>query len=142
MLNASIQEIFDYLTQHIVVRYVISGGTAAVTDLSLLYVLNSYLGLHYLIASVLAFIGSFFVSFLLQKFWTFKSHEEKTHKQAIMYLGSSLFGLSLNTLLMYLFVDHFHIPVIISQIFAGLLVAFCTFFISRNLIFKYKKESI
>lgn len=141
MSRAYLQEIFEYLTQHVIVRYVISGGTAAVTDLGLLYVLNSYVGLHYLVASALAFIGSFFVSFLLQKFWTFKSHEEKTHKQVIMYLGNSLFGLGLNTILMYIFVDYIHIQVLVSQIFAGALVAFCTFFISRNLVFKYKNQN-
>ncbi len=142
MSRSYLQDIFEYLTQHVVVRYVISGGTAAVTDLVLLYVLYHYFEIHYLISAILAFIGSFFVSFILQKFWTFKNHEEKTHKQAVMYLGSSLFGLGLNTLLMYIFVGYISIPVIISQIFAGILVAFCTFFISRNLVFKYKKDNL
>ncbi len=129
----------DLTNKHVLLRYIISGGTAAVTDLAALYILNNYLGLHYLPASVIAFVISFFVSFLLQKFWTFKSHEEKTHKQIFMYLGNSLFGLGLNTLLMYVFVDGANMPVMLSQVFAGGLVAFCTFFISRNLVFKYNK---
>ena len=141
MSRAYLQEIFEYLTQHVVVRYIISGGTAATTDLVLLYLFNHSLGMQYLFASALAFIISFFVSFMLQKFWTFKSHEEKTRKQLVMYFGSSLFGLGLNTLLMYLFVDRIYLPVILSQLFVGPIVASCTFFISRNLVFKYKKEN-
>ncbi len=139
MFEKYVQDIFKYLTQHVVIRYLLSGGTAGVTDLIALYLLNGILGIYYLLSAILAFIMAFFVSFTLHKFWTFKSHEESTHKQVILYFSASLFGLSLNTLLMYIFVDYFHIEVILSQIIVGLLVACFSFFISRNLVFKYKK---
>jgi len=123
------------LTKHLLVRYVISGGISAVVDLTLLYLFDIYM--HYLVAAALAL----FVSFTLQKFWTFKDHStDGIHKQTVIYLGTSLFGLSLNTLLMYIFVDYIHVGVISSQVFAGGLVACCTFFISRDFVFKYKKE--
>jgi len=126
-------------TKHLLVRYVISGGVSALVDLSLLYLFNLYT--HYLIAAAFAFSVAFFVSFTLQKFWTFKDHStDGIHKQTVIYLGTSLFGLSLNTLLMYIFVDYIHVGVISSQVFAGGLVACCTFFISRDFVFKYKKE--
>lgn len=129
-----------FFTKHVVIRFIIAGGTSAVVLLTLLYVFNTTLGIYYLLSSVLAFLGAFGVSFTLHKFWTFKSHEEETHKQAVMYLGTSLFGLFLNTLLMYIFVDFFHIQVLLSQFFVGALVACFSFFISRNIVFKYKKE--
>jgi putative flippase GtrA len=132
----------SYFTKHVVVRYIISGGTAALTDLVLLYVFNTLLHIHYLSASVAAFILAFFVSFTLHKFWTFKSHESAIPTQMVMYLGTSLLGLSLNTLLMYIFVGHFHLIVLFSQILAGALVACCTFFISRKFVFKYKKHTL
>ncbi|MBA3733310.1 GtrA family protein [Patescibacteria group bacterium] len=131
-------KLFKLFTSHVVVRFIIAGGTSAVVDLGLLYVFNSRLGWHYLVSAVLAFIGAFGVSFTLHKFWTFQSHNERTDKQALLYLGTSLFGLSLNTMLMYLFVDYFHIQVLISQFFVGIMVAFSSFFISRNFVFKYK----
>lgn len=96
--------------------------------------------MHYLVSAILAFIIAFGVSFTLHKYWTFKSHEQDTHKQAILYLGTSLFGLFLNTLLMYVFVDMFHIGVMVSQFFVGGIVAFSSFFISRNFVFKYDKK--
>ena len=126
--------------EHVVLRYLIAGGTAGVTDLIVLYVLNSVFGMHYLLSAVLAFIVAFVVSFTGHKFWTFKSHEEETRKQIVMYLGSTIFGLGLNTLLMYIFVDHFHMQVILSQIIVGFMVAGVSFFISRNLVFKYKPK--
>jgi len=134
------------LNKYVVFRYIISGGTSAFVDLVLLYVLNSVVGMYYLLAAVLAFLGAFFVSFTLHKFWTFKKEPPEnntttrrdTHKQMLLYLGTSLCGLSLNTFLMYVFVDKFHVMVILSQVCVGAMVACCTFFISRNFVFKYQ----
>jgi putative flippase GtrA len=127
------------LSQHMLFRYIIAGGTAATVDIALLYGLNTLLGVHYLTAAIAAFIGAFCVSFVLQKFWTFRDgSRDRMHAQIGLYLCTSLFGLALNTLLMYLFVDKAHINVILSQVFAGAIVACCTFFLSRNFVFKNK----
>ncbi len=143
-------ELIDRFTRHVAIRFIISGGTSAFVDLVVLYVLNSVLGFHYLISAVLAFIVAFGVSFTLHKFWTFKSHGESARKQAIMYLGTSLFGLFLNTLLMYIFVDYIlsgflvnqmEIKVILAQIAVGIIVAFVSFFLSHHFVFKYKKDN-
>jgi putative flippase GtrA len=130
------------LSQHLIFRYIVSGGTSATVDLIVLYILNTVLAIHYLTAATIAFAVAFCVSFFLQKFWTFKNMSTKNmHHQVAMYLGTSLFGLSLNTLFMYIFVDHFHIMVLLSQIFAGALVACGTFFLSRNLVFKHGSQN-
>lgn len=130
---------FHLLSKYEGLRYFVAGGTAGVTDLGLLYLFHNIIGIHYLIAASIAFVIAFFMSFIFHKFWTFKSHDERTHKQVVMYFGTSLLGLVLNTSLMYVFVDHFEVNVILSQVIVGLLVACCTFFISRNLVFKFNK---
>ena len=121
-------------------RYLASGGTAATTDLVILYLLTDGFGLHYLFSAVLAFVAAFFVSFFLQKFWTFEDASvEKVHMQATVYLLVALGNLALNTLLMYIFVEWIHLWYMAAQFFASGLLAFVTFFISRDIIFK-KKE--
>lgn len=126
------------LNQFILFRYVVSGGTSASVDLVILYFLNSTLGMHYLWAATLAFCVAFFVSFVLQKFWTFRHRStDRIHLQAAMYLVSSLIGLGLNTFFMYLFVDKVGLSVLGAQVVAGILVACCTFFISRHIVFKH-----
>ncbi len=137
-----IELFLDLTSRYVGLRYFISGGTAGVTDIALLYILHEMLGVYYLTSAAIAFIAAFFVSFLLHKYWTFKSHEEEIRRQMSMYLLSSLFGLLLNTVLMYVFVDYIHIGVITSQIVVGLLVACVSFFISRNIVFKYNPETL
>ncbi len=141
-------DLINYFTKHVVVRFILAGGTSAVVDLVFLYLFNKTLGMHYLTSAILAFLIAFCVSFTLHKFWTFRSHGQETHKQVVIYFGTSLFGLFLNTLLMYLFVDYILVGffvddlptrALISQVIVGIIVAFSSFFISRNFVFKYNR---
>jgi putative flippase GtrA len=92
---------------------------------------------------MISFAVSFFVSLILQKFWTFRdSSTHAMHLQAGKYLASSLFGLGINTLLLYILVDHFHLFVYIGQFIAGGLTASITFFISRDIVFQGEKVMI
>lgn len=135
-----IELFLDITSKYVGLRYFISGGTAGVTDIALLYIIHEMWGVYYLTSAVIAFVVAFFVSFILHKYWTFKSHEEEIRRQMSMYLLASIFGLILNTILMYIFVDYIHLNVIISQIIVGLLVACVSFFVSRNLVFKYNPD--
>lgn len=137
MIKRTIHWGSEKLNKHVVLRYLISGGSSGVTDLVVLYILNTIFGIYYLLSAIIAFIIAFFVSFTAHKFWTFKSHDESTHYQVMLYFFASIFGLLLNTLFMYIFVDHFHVQVILSQIIVGFMVASISFFVSRNLVFKY-----
>ena len=58
-----------HFVQFKIVRYLISGGTAAAINLSLLFLLTEFVGMWYLASSVLSFIAGFTASFLFQKFW-------------------------------------------------------------------------
>lgn len=117
-------------------RYLAAGGTAAFVDFVFLYLFTDIIGLHYLWSSVLAFILSFFVSFILQKFWTFQDDSvEKVHTQAAVYLATAIASLLLNTALMYFFVEWLSLWYMAAQFIASGLLAFATFFISRDFIF-------
>ncbi|MFZ2523378.1 MAG: GtrA family protein [Minisyncoccia bacterium] len=132
----------DFFIRHTWFRFILAGGTSAFVDLTLLFILYEVFAVYYLFSAIIAFIGAFGFSFTLHKYWTFKSHEEETQKQVIMYLGTQLFGLFLNTLLMYAFVDIFGLAVMLSQLFVGGIVAFVSFFIARNFVFKQKEATI
>jgi putative flippase GtrA len=123
-------------------RYLVAGGTAAATDLALLYVFTSVLGIWYLISAVLAFLIAFVVSFLLQKFWTFDDTSEKWKSQAAVYFMITGTNLGLNTLLMYVFVDIFGIHYFVSQFIISGLIAFESYFVYQMFVFKKKPPSI
>lgn len=121
-----------------IVRYLISGGTAAIVDLGLLFVFVEWLSIYYIIAAIIAFLISFVVSFVLQKYWTFKdARTQDVHKQVSVYFLVALINLGINTLLIYIFVEFFGMHYIFGQILASGLIAISSFFIYSLFIFKH-----
>lgn len=122
------------------VRFVISGGTATLVNLATLYILTHFLGIWYLYSSILAFAASFFVSFSLQKFWTFgENSRDRMQAQAALFLGVMLFALSLNTVLIYMFVELANAHYLLGQLASGILIAFVNYFSYKHVVFTHKR---
>ena len=128
------------------VRYIVSGGTAALVDLGLLYIFTDVFGWWYLTSAVVAFILAFFVSFFLQKFWTFKDgSKDRIHFQLIIYLTIALVNLVVNTLLMFVGVHYLGLHYMLAQFIVAGLIACSSFFLYRRFVFiapKVISESI
>ena len=123
-------------------RFLTSGGIAFSVNISFLYLLTDVLGVWYLFSSMLASISAFFVSFTMQKFWTFQSKDKKgVTKELFLTLLLVLFNLCVNTVLMYLFVEYIHLHYITAQIVAAIILAIETYFVYKHFIFKLKTTS-
>jgi putative flippase GtrA len=117
-------------------RYLISGGTAAVSNFITLFLLVHIGHMHYLYASVLAFTMSIAVSFTMHKFWTFRDRPmHDIHIQFARYLAVLLAGLLLNTTLMYLFVEKFGVWYLFAQILAAAIIAVTNYFCYKQFVF-------
>jgi dolichol-phosphate mannosyltransferase len=115
-----------------IVRFIVSGGSAAVVSIGLLYVLTEYVGIWYVASSGLAFIAAFFVSFTLQKYWAFRNVQtHNTHIQMSMHLTVALLNFVLNLVLIYALTEYAGIWYVLSQIVASVMIAFESFFAFR-----------
>lgn len=122
------------------VRFLISGGSAAVVLLSLLYFFTDVVGLWYLASSVLAFLGAFVVSFTLHKFWTFADGNlDRAPIQAAAHFTAGLVNLGLNTLFLYVLVDYVGMHYLVSQIIVSGTIAIGSFFVYKHFIFRQGK---
>lgn len=120
-----------------VIRFLISGGTVAATELAVLYVLTSIVGLWYEFSLVLAFIVAFCVSFSLQKFWTFEDKSiENIYMQAPSYLAVSLSNLAVNAVALYALVQYAHLWYLFAQFIISAVIAVFSFLIYKFIIFK------
>jgi len=130
-----------------IVKYLISGGIATVTYLGVSFALTEGAQLWYLISVDIAFVTAFFVSFYLQKFWTFRNFEkEGARKQMLVYLIVGLVNLGINTGGVYLLVEKMDIWYLLAQIIMGGFISCFSFLIYKFIIFstpkeKYKKEA-
>ena len=122
------------LFKHQPVKFVISGGSAAVVNLGAAYVLTDWLGFWYLTASVISFILSLVVSFSLQKFWTFRDHVlDHWHKQFLLYLIMAVANLAVNTWLVFIEVEWLNLWYLTAQFITGAFIGLYTFFLYRYL---------
>lgn len=122
-----------------VIRFLIAGGSAAVVNLGVLYVLTEELMMWYVLASVYAFIAAFFVSFMLQKYWTFKEHTHALVKrQMLMYLGTAGVNILIGTALLYIFVEYLGLHYLFGQVISQGLIAFLSYFVYQHVIFKQR----
>lgn len=119
------------------VRYLISGGTAAASNLAALFFLVQFGHVHYLKASVLAFAMSVVVSFTMQKFWTFHDRPvHDVHAQFARYLVVILANLALNTALVYLLVEMAGVWYLAAQFMATIVIAVTGYVGYRRFVFR------
>lgn len=121
-----------------VFKYLVSGGTVAIFELSLLYVFTEYLRVWYLFSAVLAFLFAFCLSFSLQKFWTFQDKKtEDMHKQASLYLFISVCNLGINVVALYLLVQVAGLWYMFAQVLINGAIAIWSFVLYKFVIFKF-----
>lgn len=123
--------------QRRVLKFIVAGGTGAVVNLSILFCLTDLLHVYYLLSSVVSFIVSVGVSFVLQKYWAFRDRTENAEKtRAVTYLVMQISNLGINTLLLYISVSIFGFWYLAAQVVISLLIAVSTYQVNRMLIFR------
>lgn len=119
-----------------IVRFLFAGGISFLTNMSVLYLLTQLFDVWYLAASVISFCVSIAVSFVVQKYWTFKDFSKnQIVQQSIRYTAVCLFNLLLNTVTIYLLVDVAGIWYMLAAGAASILVAISGFVLYRRFVF-------
>ena len=135
---------------YFLIRYGITGVAGGVIQIAFLYIWISFLGLQksYLLGLVFGFIVALVVSFLLQKYWTFR--DRATHKiprQLLLYGTVALSGLALNAVLLagakevcaLLRIDFFHGWYLVIQF--GIFIIVSVFNLCMNFLFTFRRAT-
>ena len=118
-------------------RFGISGVAAALTLMGTLYVLTDFAGLWYIHSVLIASVVSFFVSFGLQRLWTFRGVDQGAAlPQLIAFVALFLANSAINAGLLFVLVEYLHAPYLISELFIAVAIAIWNFCIMRFLIFR------
>jgi dolichol-phosphate mannosyltransferase len=121
-----------------IVRFCIAGAAGVIAYYTALYCLTEYLGIWYILSSIVGFILNQTIGFVLHKFWTFKDkNTEYIRGQAFKYLMRGICTLGANSLLLYLLVDCFHLWYVGAQMLLTIILTLVNYIISKR-IFKPK----
>ncbi|ACV64800.1 GtrA family protein [Desulfofarcimen acetoxidans DSM 771] len=121
------------------IKFSIVGVINTIISFILYYILIS-ININYLISSILSYSIGMINSFLLNKYWVFIK-KSTTHKHYfIKFIIVNIFTLSINSMLLYIFVSKFNINLLLSQFFVTLLVLMINFWGNKFWTFNIKDK--
>ena len=117
--------------------YLIVGGLATVVEWGGFWIFFDILGIQYLLATALAFVFSTFANWAFGRLLVFKGKQNQSlmKELASIYL-TSLGGLVLNLIIMYVMVDFIGIWEMLAKITATVLVFSYNYLIRKKVIYK------
>ncbi len=121
------------------IKFFFAGASAAFINLLFLIIFHGWFKWGLVLSTSLAFLLSFFLSFTLQKFWTFRNyHYDRITIQFALYIINALIGLSVNGYLMYFLVNRWGLWYLLAQVVVNVLIGLYNFFIYNFVIFRKK----
>ena len=100
-MNAKVKKILAEI-----VRFGIIGVLATLLDWGIFYVLTNFLGVYYVVSSVIGFCVSVIFNYLLSRAWVFHvTEKQNVVREFILFMITSIIGLGINTLVLWLCVE-------------------------------------
>ncbi len=127
--------------QKSIVKFFVSGSFAGAVDLIALFIFHGLIHLDIVVATSIAFLFSFMVSFSLQKLWTFRNYSQKRlPRQLCLYFGTAFISLNMNGLGMHIMVNNLHIWYLLSQIIVNIILGVINFFTYKFIVFRHTAD--
>ena len=117
-----------------IIKFGFTGGVCFLIDYGIMVLLTDVFGVHYLVSSGISFTVSVVINYMMCVQWVFKSDKKQSRKAVLIFVGSSIVGLFLNQIFMWLFVDLIRVDYKISKIIATILVMIWNYFAKRKAI--------
>lgn len=124
----------------LLIRYLFAGGLSFTSNVGLFFVFTTYLGWWYLIASTISFIISVVVSFLAQKYITFRDMSiDGISQQMFQYVLIAIFNVIANAIIVFTLVDLTHLFPVLAQVISAGIIAMWSLFVYKFIIFSNSK---
>jgi len=130
------------LKRRSIVKYFVAGSFTTVLDLFSLFILHGLFDFGIVFSTTLAFILSLWLSFYIQKVWTFNHQGHKrAARQAGLYFLTIFINLNINGFGMHILVTDWHIWYILAQVMVGVVMSIESFFVYRFIVFRKHPEN-
>ena len=120
------------------IKICVVGGTGVVVDFGITFLFKEKLKLNKYIANSLGFMAAASTNYLLNRWWTFRSHDPEVAQQYVQFVGISAIGLILNNIIIYLLNDKARLNFYLSKLIAIGLVTLWNFFMNYYFTFTGK----
>tara|TARA_B100000745_G_scaffold197436_1_gene130141 strand:- start:412 stop:810 length:399 start_codon:yes stop_codon:yes gene_type:complete len=115
-----------------ITRFSLVGALSVFTYYALLYGFTEFMEVWYIASAFVAFVGYYVVNFSLQKFWAFRNKSKKyIRRQLTQFTFMAMGNWILNTALLYVLVEYFHIWYMYAQAMLTVMVSIIAYFALR-----------
>ncbi len=131
-----------FLENKELILYILCGGATTAVNYVIYFVGVKYLGIDYLIGNTIAWAGSVFFAFLVNKIFVFISKDWELRviiRQVLQFVSARVFSLVLESLMLWVWVSLLGFDDLVMKIAAGIVVVIVNYAFSKWIIFK--KES-
>ncbi len=116
-------------------KFGIVGASGVIVDFGFTYLCKEYLKIQKYIANAIGFTLAASSNYILNRIWTFRSHNPEIGLEYGKFLIISLIGLGINTLILWILVSKFNKNFYVSKLFAIGVVTIWNFFV--NMMFTF-----
>ena len=117
-----------------IIRFSLTGGICFLIDYGIMVLLKEVCGVNYLLASIISFTISVFINYFMCIFWVFDSANKSDRKTIMIFISTSVIGLLLTILLMWIMVDILDIYYMISKIISTIIVTIWNYVTKKKAI--------
>ncbi|MDP6511686.1 MAG: GtrA family protein [SAR202 cluster bacterium] len=120
-----------------IARYLVAGGTAWLLDVTLLYLLTEFVGLHYLLSAAISFTVGVAITYVLSTIWVFKARAMQNRGAELAVFGTiGVVGLGLNELFLWFFTDPIAMHYMVGKVFSTVFVLAWNFAARKYMLFR------
>ena len=112
------------------VKFCIVGGSGVFVDFGVTWLLKEVCRINKYVANSAGFVCAATGNYLLNRIWTFESHDPEIAAQYLRFIGISVIGLLINNAVIYLLNDRLRLPFYLSKVLAIGVVTFWNFFMN------------
>ncbi|MEI8061978.1 MAG: GtrA family protein [bacterium] len=120
-------------------NFALVGIISTIVNYSVFFIVNYFLGVYYIVASSLGFVVGIFISYSLNRAYTFAHANKNRHKEFWLYAAVCVFSLLLSLVCLRIFVESFIISPLIGNVLS-IGVSTVTNFVGIK-IFVFKKQA-
>ncbi|MFK7974955.1 MAG: GtrA family protein [Halioglobus sp.] len=124
-------------------KYLIAGGIAFLTDLTVLYACTDLLGIHYLQSNIFSYSCGLVVAYFLNTRWVFsyRRYAQKSRKEFLIFAAIALVGLMLSEAILLALVSQASVHYLHAKVVATFFVMVFNFIAKKFLLFHPKPQA-
>lgn len=112
------------------IRFCLVGASGMGVDFSVTYALKEWARWNKYVANSLGFVCAATSNWILNRLWTFRSHDPQVARQYLTFIAIAAVGLALNNAVIWLLNDRFKLNFYLSKLLAIGVVTFWNFFMN------------